>query len=363
MNFELMPIHRKLFFILKYKGLRYAYNYIYFNLFWGRRHPLITKLLYWLESYPSYMEIEVTTRCNLSCVMCERTYWDEPNRDMSFERFKMIVDQFPRLKWIGLTGIGESFMNKDFMKMLRYVKSKNIIVELYDTFYFIDEKTSQELIEMGIDIIFVSLDAATRETYEKIRVGSSFDRVADNVKTMVKLRQEMNATFPRLQFHYIVNKLNYFEIPQYIELVDSFSNKEKFRIQFSRMLHEFEQTRDLFMEVPPETIAETERKAEETGIPVVWNLDVGLNKKPLNQCVEWTMPFIFVTGHVIACCSGNEAGQRELQKATALGNVFEKSFADIWHGKKYKNLRKLLINGKVPPPCSNCCLYKNHDLH
>ena len=66
------------------------------------------------------MEIEVTTRCNLKCIICEHTYWDEPNRDMSFEQFKGIVDQFPKLKWIGLTGIGESFINKDFMKMLRY---------------------------------------------------------------------------------------------------------------------------------------------------------------------------------------------------------------------------------------------------
>jgi MoaA/NifB/PqqE/SkfB family radical SAM enzyme len=231
------------------------------------------------------------------------------------------------------------------------------LVELYDTFYFIDKKIAEELIELEIDIIFVSLDAATRETYERIRIGSSFDRVINNVRTMIKQREERNSVFPRLYFHFIVNKLNYQEIPQYIELVDSLSEHEKFRIQISRMLHEFDQTRDLFMDVPDKIIKETEKKAKDAGIPVVWNLDVASNKKPIQQCVEWTMPFIFVTGHVIPCCSGNEAGRRDFQKATALGNVFEQSFKDIWYGEKYKKLRELLKQGKIPPACIDCCLY------
>lgn len=358
MNFELMPAYKKFLFLLKCKGLKYAYNYAYFNLFWTARHPLISKLLYWKEAYPSYIEVEVTTRCNLRCVLCERTYWDEPNTDMTFEQFRMIVDQFPKLKWIGLTGIGESFMNKDFMKMLWHVKSKNIMVELYDTFYFINEKIARELLDMEIDIIFLSLDAATKETYEKIRIGSNFERVVNNMKTLVRLRGERNSVFPRMHFHFIVSKLNYHEIPQYIELVDSLGGREKFRIQFSRMLHEFSQTREFFMDVPPDIIAETDRKAKEAGIPVIWNLDAALNKKPVNQCVEWTMPFVFATGHVIPCCSGNEAGRRDFQKATALGNVFEQEFKDIWNGAKYRDLRKLLRQCKTPRPCIDCCLYE-----
>lgn len=357
MNFELMPVYKKLLFLLRTKGLKYTYNYIYFNALWTTRNPLITKLLFLLESYPSYIEVEVTTRCNLRCILCERTYWEEPNRDMTFEQFKMIIDQFPRLKWIGLTGIGESFMNKDFMKMLRYVKSKGVLVELYDTFYFIGEKISKELLDLGIDIIFLSLDAATKETYEKIRVGSDFDRVVSNVRTLIKLREEAGSIFPRMHFHFVVNKLNYHEIPQYIELIDSLSKREKFRIQFSRMLHEFKQTKDYFMDVPPEIIEETEKRAKEAGIPVLWNLDAACNKKPLHQCVEWTMPFIFVSGHVIPCCSANEAGRRDFQKASAMGNVFEQSFRDIWHGEKYNNLRRFLKQGEIPPACVDCCLY------
>jgi radical SAM protein with 4Fe4S-binding SPASM domain len=356
---QLYSRFRRQVFFLKNKGIKYTYNHLYFFVFWGwiRKHPSLIKLLNWLSPYPSYIEIEVTTKCNLRCIICEHTFWDEPNRDMSFEEFKSIIEQFPKLKWIGLTGIGESFMHKDFLKMLQYVKSKNIIVELYDTFYFIDEKTSRELIKLEIDNFFVSLDAATKETYEKIRVGSDFDRVVNNVKNFIRIKKEMNAFFPELKFHYIVNKLNFHEIVKYVELVKHLCGCDNTSIQFTRMLHYFTETKDLYVEVPPQIISDVEKKSKELGIPISWNQDVQQNKPPLNHCIEWTMPFIFVTGHVIPCCSGNEAGQREFQKETAMGNIFEKTFEEIWYGEKYKSTRKMLRQGKATKPCKNCCLY------
>ena len=89
---------RRIIFLLRKKGWRYAWNLIHFNLFFGTKNPLVLKLLYWLEPYPSYLEIETTTRCNLKCIMCEHTYWKEQNRDMTFEQFKYIVDQFPKFQ-------------------------------------------------------------------------------------------------------------------------------------------------------------------------------------------------------------------------------------------------------------------------
>jgi MoaA/NifB/PqqE/SkfB family radical SAM enzyme len=348
-----------MFNLLRRKGLKYAYNTVHFSIFWGwiRKHPLLIRLINQSAFYPSYIEIETTTRCNLKCVMCEHTYWDEPNKDMSFEEFKSIVDQFPKLKWIGLTGIGESFLNKDFMKMLKYAKSKDVYVELYDTFFFIDRKNAEELINLKVDKIFASIDAATKETYEKIRVGSNFERVINNVKNFFQLEKEKGAYYPKIAFHYIVNKMNFQEMSQYVELAHSLAQGENVSIQFTRMLHEFKELKDLFIEVPEEIIQAIEGKAKEFGIRLTWNADIPQVKPPISRCIEWTMPFIFVTGHVIPCCSGNEAGHRDFQKETALGNVFKQSFKEIWRGEKYKTLRSMLRQGKVPLPCKNCCLY------
>jgi len=293
--------------------------------------------------------------------MCEHTYWKEPNRDMTFEQFKSIVDQFPNLKWIGLTGIGESFLNKDFMRMLKYVKDRNIFVELYDTFYFIDEKIAKELVDLEIDKILVSFDGATKETYEKIRVGSNFDRVVNNIKNLFKIKKERRAHFPQFCFHFIINKLNISEINKYIELVKTLAQGEKTLIQFTRMLHNFQETSNLFTEVPDEVIKSAEEKAKEMGIEITWNENVSKEKLPIKKCTQWNMPFIFVTGHVIPCCVGNEAGNRDFQKETALGNVFEQSFKEIWYGEKYETLRKILAKNKVPLVCKNCSIYNTQN--
>ncbi len=349
----------RLIFLLENKGFKYTYNRIYFYIFWVwiRQYPRLIGMLNLLAPFPSFIEVEVTTRCNLKCIICERTYWDESNRDMSFEEFKSIIEQFPNLKWIGLTGIGESFVNKDFMKMLRYIKSKQILIELYDTFYFIDDGKANEIIDMGIDQMIISLDAATKETYEKIRVGSDFDRVIKNIKNFYRLKKEKHAHFPEVDFHYIINKYNLHEVVPYIDLVRSIT-QGNVNIKFSRMLHEFEQVKDLFVEIPEEIIQGTEEKAKASNIKLMWNLDVPKNKPDMNECIEWTMPFIFVTGHVISCCSGNESGNRELQKEVSLGNIFEQSFKSIWNGEKYRTLRKSIREGNVPSPCMNCCLYR-----
>jgi len=347
---------RRLLFLIRTKGVKWTYNYIHFITFYDTRNPFLIKLLQWLEPYPSYIEIEPTTRCSLRCIMCEHTYWDEPSRDMTFEEFKSIVDQFPKLKWIGLTGIGQSFLNKDFLKMLEYVKSKGVYVELYDDFNLIDEKIAEKLVDLGVERIFASIDAATKETYERIRVGGKFERVINNVRNLDRLKKEKGEYFPELCFHYIIMKENLNEVIKYIELLHSLELDVTF-VQFTRMLHSFEETKNLFVEVPEELIAEAEEKAKELGIKVMWNLDVPKKKPPINKCTAWTMPFIFVTGHVIPCCAGNEAKRREFQKATSLGNVFEQSFRDIWYGKKYKELRRKIRKGEVPPPCVDCPLF------
>jgi len=349
---------KRLIFLLRYKGIKYTFNYVHFYLLYPTKNPLLIKLLYWLETCPSYLEVEVTTRCNLRCIICEHTYWREENRDMSFEEFKSIIDQFPKLKWIGLTGIGESFLNKDFLKMLRYVKDKDIFVELYDNFFLIDRETARELIAMAIDKIYISLDAATKDTYEKIRVGSDFERVVRNLKNFFQAKKEMKAHFPEIAFHYIVNKLNLSEMPQYIELVRSIVGEESATVQFSRMLHAFKGTKDLFTEVPAEIVQATEKKAREFNLKVVWSADTPQIKPPISKCTEWTMPFIFVNGDVIPCCAGNEAENRDFQKKTALGNIFKQDFKEIWRGERYKNLRKMLKKGNIPASCRNCPLYQ-----
>lgn len=347
-------------FLLRERGLKYTYNYLWFHSLYRDDSILRRLFLKWLfpytVPYPPFIEIETTTSCNLKCIMCERTYWKEKSRNMSFEEFKKILDQFPKLKWIGLTGIGESFMNPDFMKILRYVKSKGIYVELYDTFYFLDEKKAKELINLGVDMLILSIDGATKKTYEKIRVNSNFDRVVRNIKNFVKLKKKMNSHFPQLDVHFIVNQLNINETVKFVELAHRMGIDGN--IRFSNLLSAYKEIKNLTVDVPDEIIKKTDERAKQLGLNIGWNKNIPADRAPMDDCTVWIMPFIFVTGEVICCCATNEANKRNLQKKYSFGNVFKTPFREIWNSPRYKRFREDVVRGRrVPIQCIGCTAY------
>src|SRR4030042_1284068 len=301
---------RRLLFLVRTRGVRNAYHYSWFKTLyapgnWWRN--LLLDFFYWLSPDPREVEIENTTICNLRCTMCEHTYWNERTRHMTFEEFKHIVDQFSRLQWIGLTGIGSSLLNRDFFKMLRYLRSKSraIIIELFDTFHMLGGEAAKELIELQIDHIYASVDGATKRTYESVRVGAKFEDVIDNIKRFVELKRSMNAYFPELSFHYIIGQHNINELTQFVELAHSL---RVHKIFFTALLHSFDEIRDLLVADKKELeqrIDDARMKGLELGILVDHNLDTQEHRPPVRRCNAWVQPFIFSDGTVIACCAQN----------------------------------------------------------
>jgi MoaA/NifB/PqqE/SkfB family radical SAM enzyme len=343
----------------KERGLKEALNYGLFRYSYAIHGPFVASVINRLAPYPTCVEIEVTTKCNLRCTMCEHTYWNEPNVDMTYNQFLHIMKQFPRLRWIGLTGIGESLMNKDFMKMVEYVKERKIYLELFDTFYFWDKVFSRKMVSLGLNRVVPSLDGATAATYESIRVNSKFDRVVQNLRDLFAVKRELKRKLPEVHFHFIVSKKNIDEMLPYLDLTKDIAQGEPISVQFTELLHGYEQIADQVVRIPDSLVSDVEKRACALGTKLNWNRNVNRVKPVFSRCTLWTMPFIFVSGHVIPCCGGNEANARQAQKDTSMGNIFEQDFKTIWNGAKYRALRKELGHGRVPSPCRNCPVFAN----
>ena len=166
-----------IWYLITQLKFKMAYNHLWVGMFTRDSGLALFDTIHtwfpFFRPYPQTMEIEITTKCHLKCVICEHTYWKEPGYDMSFDQFKHIINQFPDLKWIGTSGIGSNFLNKDYMKMLRYLKDRSVYVEFFDSFDLIDESIANELIDMKIDKIWMSFDGANKEDYDKIRCGTN----------------------------------------------------------------------------------------------------------------------------------------------------------------------------------------------
>jgi MoaA/NifB/PqqE/SkfB family radical SAM enzyme len=313
--------------------------------------------------YPFVVEVEITNKCNKKCIICEHTYWNEPNRDLKFEEFNTIVAQFPQLKWVNLTGEGDSFLNKDYLKMIEYLKAKDIPVFLVDSFDIIDEKIAEELIKMDVDGIWISWDGATKETYEKIKTGCKFEKGLNNIKNLIELKKKINSPIPELCFRYIVTTLNVHEMPKFIELVHSLGDRnflgDGTRVEFAGLLI-FDEVKDLFVpEIPREILEATAKKANELNVHITFAHSSKSGLPSLECCRGWSEPYIMMGGYVMPCCAVLQNNNRDFLRKYSFGNTLETPFKEIWYSERYKKFRKMIPNKKekVFILCRGCRAY------
>lgn len=366
-----IPLKHKLtlFFHFIAEGrVKEIYNMLWvYPLWWNRKTAILilNKILpkLGIDLFPPFLEIEPTTICNFRCICCEHTYWKEPSKNMTFEQFKKIFDDFGNPKWLGLTGIGSSYLNKDFHKMIRYAKSKGTIVELMDHFaHFKNDAQIKELIEIGPDFQFVSTYGAKKESFEAVAVRSNYNIIEKNIKTFVALKKRMKKRFPILNFHYIITTKSKDEILEFLDFVHSL-NTEIGEILVTPLLHHFKEAKKYAVEIDKNYVDKVKEKAKEYSIPITINMSAkqgaeGLEEKPpINQCKELIMPFIFVNGNVTPCCGLNEGNRRDWQNSTSFGNALEKPFKEIWYSPKYVKMREMIRKNKVPQECAFCPAY------
>lgn len=336
------------------RGWKEAWNYLVFRWLFCVHSPLIARIISCIAPYPCMIEIETSTCCNLKCNMCEQTYWDIPPENMPFHKFMDIMHQFPKLKWIGLTGIGESLLNPEFLTMCRYVKLGGTYLEVFDNMTLWDKDVSRAMVNMGLNRLQPSIDGARKRTYESIRVGADFDVVVKNLHDLFLEKERQRSWFPEVSVHYIVQKSNVEEMPEFVSLIRFLARDQPVWVQFTQILTPFEEAKELVCAVPDRIRDRCEVVAKAARVNLIWNYNTAENKPPLKTCTLWTMPFIFVNGDVMPCCGGNEANNREAQMLTRLGNIFDTPFKEIWQGGRYRDLRAMLRGNWCPIQCVNC---------
>ena len=290
--------------------------------------------------------------------MCEHTYLKQKEaKEMTLEQFKYIINQipslpgFPRLLVINLTGLGENLVNKDFLEMVKFLEKKVIYVTFADNFTLLTEDVAKTLILANVNKIFVSLDGATKKTYEKMRVGANFEEVLKNIRNFVELKNKMKKKNPDLIIRFVPTNQNIREMPLMVELAHKLGIKKITIPPF------YVSENNYFLE-----IGEAEfNKFKTESVKLAKKLKIKLefqdpDKKPITQCIR-SFGSLFITqeGLVLPCCYiYPRSNHEELEAKHNFGNVFKQSIREIWTSDKYKKFRKLIRNGKAPYLCNGC---------
>jgi radical SAM protein with 4Fe4S-binding SPASM domain len=295
---------------------------------------------------PLYVQIEVTTKCNFRCVTCKRT--DETSSDISAELFKSIIDQYrpPRgfPARLDLTGLGEPLFHTGLVSMIRYAKEHGFQVSFTSNFSLINERNALSLIESQLDFLYVSFDGATRETFEKIRIGGSFERTMSNVKLFLRARRHLGSVKPKLIFETTISVHNVHEVPEIVRLADKLGadaiclyrqvTPEKARARTDK---------DLFASIDWKELSKS-------GIEII----VAGPEQQSYLCAGAIGCYITFDGKVLQCSRMIQLLPRESYPGHQFGDLNRSSLSEIWFSSRYKSFRNGLLQGAYPPACKSC---------
>src|ERR1700757_2803675 len=184
---------------------------------------------------PFCLYLKTTTRCNLLCTTCPRTYEElEPPADMSWALFTSIVDQVPNLQRAVLHGVGEPMLVKNLPKMVRYLKDRGTYVLFNTNGTVLNEKNGRALIDAGLDELRVSLDAANAKSYRAIRGKDYFGRILRNVRAFRALQQREGKEHPRVSAWLTGLKETIAELPDFVRVAAEIGVKE---VYLQRMVY------------------------------------------------------------------------------------------------------------------------------
>ena len=162
------------------------------------------------------ISIKITNMCNLRCKMCGQ--WGETgynigkpvseiNKTLPLDVYKGLVDDVADKKPIFYIWGGEPFLYPDIMPFLSYLKDKKLITAIVTNGLKL-KKNAEELVEMGLDCLMVSLDGP-RDVHNEIRGSAScFDTLIEGIQEINEKKRLLNTRKPYIMPLVTISKYN-----------------------------------------------------------------------------------------------------------------------------------------------------------
>lgn len=304
-----------------------------------------------IDFMPIKLDIEIAARCNLRCPMCDVSTWKGGWRkieDMSIEDFKEIINiQYGAIE-LRIQGLGEPTLNKSFPEMIAYARSKDLWVRTTTNATLLHkEELYKRIIDADICEIMISIDGVSKETYEKIRIKSSFEKMVENCKLLNRyLHQKKN--FSRSKMWVTIQNDNIhelFDFPKFA--VELGFDKLGISIELTHWGKEEWSAKNLpkIARVTQEDIDKLTNIASKLGIEIGFE---SINKYSMKHLCSWPFEraYISTDKRLVPCCM---VANSDVYNFGVLGD-----FQTLWNNEQYKDFRSAHINGKVPKICLNC---------
>ncbi|HME24111.1 MAG TPA: radical SAM protein [Acetobacteraceae bacterium] len=169
-------------------------------------------------TYPAFLSILLNTHCNAACFFCREA--DYKGTAVEFSEVLKLDTAIRHARVVDLTGWGEPFLYPDFEWVVRHVLELNPSPRLIQvtTNGSLLSKRWGMLLAGKVNLIVISLNAATPETYDRqMRYKNkqfTFERVIANLRAF--LPELTDEDRDRIDLHMVANSDNFREISGFV---------------------------------------------------------------------------------------------------------------------------------------------------
>lgn len=269
-----------------------------------------------LRGVPEVLSIEVTTRCNLDCIYCNKK---DEIKDISEELLSIVKESEGLFKKIIVCGIGESFLYPHIYDMVNFFKKQKFCIVTNGTLKIDYEKLNQF---NNVERLIFSIDAVDINKIRKISRNYNFDNLILNLNSYKEYRKKTSKRID-LILNCTLNEHNLLELSDLVDFAIKYGLNT---IHFSlpRGKEEFiNENKDEIKEL----LLLAKKKSLKNGIYFV---------NPFETCCVYekcVTPYLSISGNVYAC-------SETLYMDEVLNNLNTTTFEEIWTSEKYNKFIK-----------------------
>jgi radical SAM protein with 4Fe4S-binding SPASM domain len=242
---------------------------------------------------------------------------------MDFELFQKIIDEASHIgvKIIHLYLHGEPILHPRYIDLIRYIKAKNLGIEITTNGMLLDKEKIEGIINSGLkssDLLKFSILGYSKEVHEKIMKRVNHEKVLKNVLDFLELKKKYKLKGPTVEAVFFVMPENEHEAKQFIDywhkIVDN-----------------------VWVLYPSKSF---------------WDYKNGGNSRKIRKknCHDlWNRMTVFWNGDVSMCCS-------DIDGEYILGNLKKQSIKEIWNSEKLLSIKKIHEEKQFQkiPLCAKC---------
>lgn len=313
---------------------------------------------------PETVHIDITNACNLDCATCwnyarglaapKSAQWKRQRMEPAL--FHRLVDEvdLAGAERVIISGGGEPFSHPAIYDFIADVKARSLALTLISNGTLCDYGRLRAG-EGGKrpDQMLINLAAASRDTYHAYhpnQPAETFDTLIDNLRGIAGLI--------RLNLVQVINRLNYAELPQMVDLAAGIGARSSFKLGDTPpgteplALGENEKRELLGCLIPEARRRAKARRSKHNLDAFAGQLGGPGGERFAGTCFAgYLYSRIHVDGRVLFCCEHID-----------VGHVEEADFATIWASPNYQAVRERLHRGHYYPGCQRCGKYDmNHD--